>query len=220
MQEQELPPQSEVNQPTPDTAISMRRGPGRKDKPVLVEDPEKLSIGAKLRLARQGKGISLTEIARTLKYSAGHISGVENGLGRPSRELVQSYEQMLGMEEGELSQTMGELGKTHKHGKRTPIPEELLDASNLRIGKEVDRLIAEFNLPRRELQMARRMILSSSRSILEVLEEDVYSRKSEQKAAVDIPTETIPEQKTQTGNEQITSSSSIPEHVSDVKTDS
>jgi transcriptional regulator with XRE-family HTH domain len=76
---------------------------GRKDKPISAQNANMLPIGAQLRIARQTKDISLTEMASLLNYSKSHLSGVENGSDQPSQELIQKYEQALELKPGQLS---------------------------------------------------------------------------------------------------------------------
>ncbi|MEO8973156.1 MAG: NB-ARC domain-containing protein [Ktedonobacteraceae bacterium] len=76
---------------------------GRKDKEVPLENIAALQLGARMRQARQAKGISLTLLAQRLGYTKSHLSAVENGIGRPSQVLVERYEQELGLEVGELT---------------------------------------------------------------------------------------------------------------------
>ncbi len=72
-----------------------------------------------MRYARQQKGISLTAMARRLAYTKSHLSAVENGLGRPSQELIEGYERELELEPGELTYEQGvQLTLGHR---RTPI---------------------------------------------------------------------------------------------------
>ena len=72
---------------------------GRKDKPILIQN----AIGARMRNARQTKGIILTKMARKVSYSKGYLSAVENGSDRPSQELLQRYEEVLELEPGQLN---------------------------------------------------------------------------------------------------------------------
>jgi WD40 repeat protein/transcriptional regulator with XRE-family HTH domain len=71
---------------------------GRKEKNVSQEN----TIGARMRIARMQKGITLSELAKIIGYTKGRLSTVENSYGRPSRELVQAYEHVLEMEPGTL----------------------------------------------------------------------------------------------------------------------
>lgn len=77
---------------------------GRKDKAISSENITAFSIGARMRSARQERGISLTEMAKRLGYSKGYLSGIENGGGGryPSGALVESYERELGLKPKEL----------------------------------------------------------------------------------------------------------------------
>jgi len=81
---------------------------GRKDKQVPLENSEAFQLGARMRQARQAKGITLTSLAQRLAYTKSHLSAVENGTGRPSQVLVDRYEQELGLEPGTLSREPGE----------------------------------------------------------------------------------------------------------------
>jgi WD40 repeat protein/transcriptional regulator with XRE-family HTH domain len=81
---------------------------GRKDKQVPLEDNSALQLGARMRQARQAKGITLTLLAQRLAYTKSHLSAVENGTGRPSQVLVDRYEQELGLEPGTLSREPSE----------------------------------------------------------------------------------------------------------------
>ncbi len=87
---------------------------GRKDKRVQVEDAGQVS--AKMRLARQQKGMTLTDLALKLGYTKSHLSSVENGVSRPSPDLVEKYERELGLEPGELSQAVGRLENNQQGG--------------------------------------------------------------------------------------------------------
>jgi WD40 repeat protein/transcriptional regulator with XRE-family HTH domain len=71
---------------------------GRREKKVSQEN----TIGARMRIARLQKGITLSDMAKAIGYTKGRLSTVENGYGRPSRELVLAYEQVLALEAGVL----------------------------------------------------------------------------------------------------------------------
>lgn len=77
---------------------------GRKDKRIQFEDAGQ--VNARMRLARQQKGMTLTELALKLGYTKSHLSSVENGISRPSADLVEKYERELGLTPGELSQAV------------------------------------------------------------------------------------------------------------------
>jgi len=72
---------------------------GRRDKPVPTEEDvgPLMRIGACLRRARQQAGVRLSELAKDLGYTKGHLSAVENGIGRPSLELIDKYAERLGV---------------------------------------------------------------------------------------------------------------------------
>ncbi|TAK28813.1 MAG: XRE family transcriptional regulator [Chloroflexota bacterium] len=89
----------------------------RQDKPVAPPESGVLPIGARMRLARQGKPISLTNMAKRLGYTKGHLSAVENLTTRPSLELVRKYERELELEAGQLlrAQTDQQPALGHRH---------------------------------------------------------------------------------------------------------
>ncbi len=68
----------------------------------MIVPPEggPLGIGSRLRLARQEKGISISQMAVLITYSKGRLSAIENGMGRPSVELLLGYERELDLEPG------------------------------------------------------------------------------------------------------------------------
>jgi WD40 repeat protein/transcriptional regulator with XRE-family HTH domain len=80
---------------------------GRKDKNIQNTGP--LQMGSRMRLARQTKSLSLTEMSRRVKYTVTYLSAIENGNGRPSQALVEMYERELGMEAGGLARTLEEI---------------------------------------------------------------------------------------------------------------
>ncbi|GHO69220.1 hypothetical protein KSC_081120 [Ktedonobacter sp. SOSP1-52] len=75
---------------------------GRKEKHIELENGEATSVGARMRLARQEKGIRLSDMARQIGYTKSRLSAVENGYGRPSQELLLAYEQALALARGTL----------------------------------------------------------------------------------------------------------------------
>ncbi|MBV9709401.1 MAG: helix-turn-helix domain-containing protein, partial [Ktedonobacteraceae bacterium] len=77
---------------------------GRKDKVHVSEGGAGLTMGTRLRYARQSKKVSLTAMADLLGYTKGYLSGVENGNIRASEDLVQRYEKVLDFEAGELDE--------------------------------------------------------------------------------------------------------------------
>ncbi len=78
---------------------------GRKEKIVSLENNNQHSIGARMRLARIEKGYRLTDMSQAIGYTKSRLSTVENGYGNPSQELIQAYEQYLGLEAGALMPT-------------------------------------------------------------------------------------------------------------------
>jgi transcriptional regulator with XRE-family HTH domain len=90
---------------------------GRKDKVHTTEGANGLTMGTRLRYARQSKKVSLTAMADLLGYTKGYLSGVENGNIRVSEDLVQRYEKTLDLETGELdevAQLLQRSGSTSK----------------------------------------------------------------------------------------------------------
>src|SRR5690348_10082282 len=66
-------------------------------------------LGSRMRESRQAREISLTEMARRLGYTKSHLSSVENGLSRPSRELVERYERECLLQPGRLTSIIPDL---------------------------------------------------------------------------------------------------------------
>ena len=77
---------------------------GRKDKVHASEETGGLTMGMRLRYARQSRKVSLTAMADLLKYTKGYLSGVENGNIRVSDDLVQRYKKVLNLDTGELEE--------------------------------------------------------------------------------------------------------------------
>src|SRR5207302_10502916 len=80
------------------TYLRRRLPVGRKEKQIAGP----LTLGAKLRHARQMANISLGEMAVSLDYTKSYLSAVENGMGRVSSELIEKYAQRLGLTVEEL----------------------------------------------------------------------------------------------------------------------
>lgn len=100
---------------------------GRKDKTISTGQDALVLLGARLRKARQDKGVRLSDLAEALDYTKGHLSAVENGKGRPSRELVQAYEDELGLQPGELMPMhMDARQKVALSRRRSPISVDIL----------------------------------------------------------------------------------------------
>lgn len=77
----------------------------RVDRPVDLTRLD-LSPGDLLRLARQGAGRSITELAKELGASKGHLSAIEVGNEIPSVKKLMEYEQRLGLEPGVLTRAV------------------------------------------------------------------------------------------------------------------
>ena len=87
---------------------------GRKDKVHASEEAGGLTMGMRLRYARQSKKVSLTAMAELLKYTKGYLSGVENGNIRVSDDLVQRYKKALKLDTGELEEIAHLLQRTEE----------------------------------------------------------------------------------------------------------
>jgi transcriptional regulator with XRE-family HTH domain/tetratricopeptide (TPR) repeat protein len=91
---------------------------GRKDKMHTSEGTSELTMGMRLRYARQSKKVSLTAMADLLKYTKGYLSGVENGNIRVSDDLVQRYRKVLKLDTGELEEIAHLLQRTEEPTKQ------------------------------------------------------------------------------------------------------
>lgn len=69
----------------------------RRDRAIGLGSHAEGLLGARLRSERQASGASLSEMARRLGYSKGHLSQIETGGARPSPELVEAYTRELGV---------------------------------------------------------------------------------------------------------------------------
>ncbi|GHO85916.1 DUF7779 domain-containing protein [Dictyobacter formicarum] len=78
----------------------------RKDKQVADAHLESLPLSMRLRLARQQKNISLTEMAARLAYSKGYLSGIENGNIRITEDMIRRYAEILLASQEELEELL------------------------------------------------------------------------------------------------------------------
>lgn len=67
----------------------------RKENPLPAGDAATLPIGARLRLARRQRGLSLQQLADQLGYTKPYLSAVENGTAPPSAAIVAAYARAL-----------------------------------------------------------------------------------------------------------------------------
>src|SRR5215472_14834206 len=76
----------------------------RHDKPVVLpnDNSAELPVGARMRLLRQQKGLSLTEMAAAVGITKGYLSALENGVRQPSDQVIEEYERVLGLDPGTL----------------------------------------------------------------------------------------------------------------------
>lgn len=103
---------------------------GRKDKIVSSEDHAS-PLGAMMRHARQEKGLTLTEMANFLNYTKSHLSAVENGISRPSKQLVEAYEKQLGLDLGTFEEGLFEFASQPFPLKERSRVKGLVDLSSL-----------------------------------------------------------------------------------------
>ena len=54
------------------------------------------SIGAKLKMAREDAGVSLSVLAKRTNYTRGYLSNIENGRRRVTPDIILAYERALG----------------------------------------------------------------------------------------------------------------------------
>jgi len=73
----------------------------RIDKPVNLDRLD-LSTGDLLRLTRHGTRKTLTEFAKELGFTRGHLSAMETSKSNPTRETLLEYEERLGLDPGVL----------------------------------------------------------------------------------------------------------------------
>ncbi|HCI79663.1 MAG TPA: hypothetical protein DHW02_08230, partial [Ktedonobacter sp.] len=88
---------------------------GRKDNPISDTTD---NLQARMRQARQVKGISLTALAAKTGFTKGHLSSIENGSGTPSEDLIRAYERELELEANSLMTLLGDVsaprGRRHR----------------------------------------------------------------------------------------------------------
>ncbi len=111
---------------------------GRKDKVLSLNQCLQDSVGARMRYARQQKGISLTDMARVLTYTKSYLSAVENGASKPSSQLIEGYERLLDLAPGYLTRSQS----TSSPRQSSP----LMDASSHRLNDNGNRGNADFSI--------------------------------------------------------------------------
>jgi len=145
----------------------------RKENPIPAGSPETLPLGARMRLARQGSGLSLGEVAGELGYSKAHLSAVENRTVRPSRVLVAGYERVLAIADGQLlaayDREVGG-GMDKERPSRVPLaartPAFAWDAQSRArsLDGELASVLAEAGLAAEEVDLVRQMLLEDARA--------------------------------------------------------
>jgi UTP-glucose-1-phosphate uridylyltransferase/transcriptional regulator with XRE-family HTH domain len=145
----------------------------RKENPIPAGNPDDLPLGARMRQARQGGGLTLGEVAGELGYSKAHLSAVENRTVRPSRELVLGYERVLGLTGGPL------LAAYERAAAPVPARDRLARATRvssnsaadrepqpagLSLDGELARVLADAGLSVEEADLVRQMLLEDAHS--------------------------------------------------------
>ncbi len=92
------------------------------------------SLGQEMRYLRQKQKITLAQMAERLGYAKSHLSNVENGVTRPSRELVEGYEKECNVEPGQLlKKWAGAFASQGPLRYRVPILGKVIDSSQVTI---------------------------------------------------------------------------------------
>jgi dTDP-glucose pyrophosphorylase/transcriptional regulator with XRE-family HTH domain len=142
----------------------------RKENPIPSGSIDRLPLGARLRLARHEDGVSLGELAQRLGYTKAHLSAVENGNVRPSRELVAGYERELSGGGGLLAAFYRDRGLTDRARRlqETPPSPESEDAVPLAgdrpLDAEFSRALADFALAPEETDLVVQLLLEDARA--------------------------------------------------------
>jgi WD40 repeat protein/transcriptional regulator with XRE-family HTH domain len=111
---------------------------GRKDKTISSEALASQELGAKMRLARQEKAISLTDMARKVGYSKSLLSSVENGRVPPTQQLLEEYERVLELESGSLTRFVGSEPTPKSRRRYTPSTDIPQHISAYAINRQMD----------------------------------------------------------------------------------
>ncbi len=116
-----------------------------------------------MRLARHHAGIGLGALATHLGYTKAHLSAVENGTTRPSRQLVLAYERALGLEPGALLTAYDRetAAPSGSHGKpAVPVTAPSLPS----LDAALEAILTDLALPAAERALVRRMIFEEAQA--------------------------------------------------------
>lgn len=119
----------------------------RKENPLPTGATTALPIGARLRMARHERGLSLAELAARLGYSKPYLSAVENGTSRPSPTIVEAYARALEIAPGILADAVASLETAPSAASR----ELSLDSTVARMAHELGLSADEFETVHRLL---------------------------------------------------------------------
>jgi dTDP-glucose pyrophosphorylase/transcriptional regulator with XRE-family HTH domain len=145
----------------------------RKENPIPAGSLDALPLGARMRQARQERGLSLSDVAAHLGYSKAHLSAVENSTVRPSRDLVAGYERMMAIAPQTLvavyerdQVTTAVKSKPVRQVSPSRVPALAWDAqsSSLSLDGELARVLADAGLAIEEADLVRQMLLDDARS--------------------------------------------------------
>jgi dTDP-glucose pyrophosphorylase/transcriptional regulator with XRE-family HTH domain len=145
----------------------------RKENPIPAGSDETLPLGARMRLARQERSMSLGEMAGQLGYSKAHLSAVENRTVRPSRELVAGYQRVLALPHAQLldayDREVAGAQEKERPARTVVIPRRQshdweTQPAGLSLDGELARVLADAGLAIEEADLVRQMLLEDARS--------------------------------------------------------
>ncbi|GIW04829.1 MAG: hypothetical protein KatS3mg059_1449 [Thermomicrobiales bacterium] len=133
---------------------------GRRENPIPDGALDLLPVGARMRLARHQAGVGLGALAVQLGYTKAHLSAVENGTTRPSRQLVLSYERALGLDPGTLlaAYERDATAAATAHHKLLPTT----DPPSPSIDLALDAILTGFALSEAERALVRRIVIEKA----------------------------------------------------------
>lgn len=152
------------------------------------QDPAEMQLGDFLRVGRESRGITQTEMAARLNRNKAYLSMAEHGgIKKPDPHFISRYEQELGLDSGIFTRAsvlreedainkivnaldMPELGQ----GERSEMMRDLSHTT----GMELSAIMSESRLSLEKMQLARRLILASARTALGILEEEHLREQS------------------------------------------
>ncbi len=132
---------------------------GRRENPIPDGALELLPLGARMRFARHQAGMGLGALAAQLGYTKAHLSAVENGTTRPSRQLVLAYERALGLDPGTLLAAYERDAAAAVHHKPA-LPAVDLPTPSLDVALEA--ILTDLALSAAERALVRRMVIEEA----------------------------------------------------------